>query len=187
MEQKQLQLEYLSGYSVSMLSSFIRATFAAGIQKLMDLLSNCWTFSVPFDTTTVQSLSLPDGRLRFAVESRLFCFQLILIPLNGLHIRKNMFHAFAVVFDIVAPRWRDILLSVSMDTAMNVGGPNWVGESIIVRAMEFEVFDPSDGAIDGISDFQITCQKSPQISEHVGWRECVGAIVLNTTAVEAFM
>ena len=71
------------------------------MQTLKSLLAGCWAFSLMFDSATVESTSLFDICVLFAVKERLFCFHLITMPLVGRHTGQNMFDAFVKVADAV--------------------------------------------------------------------------------------
>lgn len=119
---EQLNLGYLGGFNESKVSSFIRVSLAANMQKLKELLADCWAFSVTLYSATVETSSLFHIRARFVVKGHLFCFQLPFLSMFGRQTGQNMYDLFEKVMDVVVPNWRDKFLSVSSDGASNMTG-----------------------------------------------------------------
>ena len=65
---EELKLGYLSGCNETKVSTFFRVALAANMQTLKSLLAGCWEFSLTFDSATVESTSLFDIRVQFAVK-----------------------------------------------------------------------------------------------------------------------
>ena len=105
------------------------------MQTLKSLLAGCWAFSLAFNSTTVESTSLFNICVRFAVKGRLVCFHFIAMPLVGRHAGQNMFDAFIKVVDVVMPHWRDTLFSISSDGARNMTGRDQGIVSLIAKAI----------------------------------------------------
>ena len=55
---EELKLEYLSGCNKTTVSTFFQVALAANMQTLNSLLDGCWSFSLAFDSATVESTSL---------------------------------------------------------------------------------------------------------------------------------
>lgn len=67
---EQLSLGYLGGCNEPKVSFFVRVALAANMQKMEELLADCWSFSIAFDSAMVECSSLFDIRACFVVRGR---------------------------------------------------------------------------------------------------------------------
>lgn len=121
---EQLGLGYLRGCNEAKVSSFVRVALAANMQKFKELLADCWTFSVAFDSATVEGSSLFDIRIRFAFKGRLFCFHLLSLPMDVLFKTLQGKHLLVQqqinAFDIFNSRLRELTHLVGPLTSVQV-------------------------------------------------------------------
>lgn len=117
-----LGLGYLHGCSEKKVSQYARIALAANLQKLREILSTCWTFSIAFDSATIESTSYFDVRVRFGRRGQIFCFHLAALPMYGRHTGELMSDLFCKAMDVVCPTWRSKLLSAASDGARNMTG-----------------------------------------------------------------
>ena len=69
---EELKLGYLSGCNETKVSTFVQVALATNMQTLKSLLAGYWAFSLEFKSATVESTSLFNIRVQFAVKGRLF-------------------------------------------------------------------------------------------------------------------
>jgi hypothetical protein len=119
---EELSLGFLSGCNDKMVSQFVRIAAGACLQKIREILSNTWAFSVAFDSATVDATSYFDVRVRVAIETTIHCFHCFCLPLYGSHTGELMFDVFRQAMDALCPGWVHTLLSTCADGARNMQG-----------------------------------------------------------------
>lgn len=119
---EELALGYLDGCNEAKVSSFVRVAAAVCLQKLSDILADCWAFSVAFDSSTVATTSYFDVRVRFVKGTRLYCFHLCCLPIYGRHTGDNLFETFEKAMNAICPSWGYRLLSTCSDGARIMTG-----------------------------------------------------------------
>lgn len=119
---EELSLGYLGGCTVTKVSRFVRVAAAACLQKLSEIMSAVWAFSLAFDSSTIESTSYFDVRVRFVAGTNVHCFHLFSLPLFGSHTGDLMFSVFGRAMDALCPSWTQRLLSTCSDGARNMTG-----------------------------------------------------------------
>lgn len=105
--------------------TYVRVACAVNLQRIKDLLSDAWAFSMALDSATHQSRSYLDVRIRVFVSKRqwnVFNFHLAALPMHERHTGEVMFLMIVKLFDVVCPEWKTKLLGVSSDGARNMTG-----------------------------------------------------------------
>ena len=87
---EEISLGYLGGCNDAKVSSLVQVAAATCPQKLRNVLSTNWDFSVSFDSSAVERTSCSDIRLRIVLGTSLHCFHLLCLPLFGRHTGELM-------------------------------------------------------------------------------------------------
>lgn len=97
------------------MSYFISVAFAVNMQKLKEMLADCWVISVAFDSATVKTSSFFDIRARFVVKEDLFWLHVPSLPMFGRDRGQNLYELFEKVRNVVEENWENTLLYASSD------------------------------------------------------------------------
>lgn len=105
-------------------SKFVRVVCAVNLQRISDLLENCWAFSLATDAATHQSTSYLDVRIRFynAQIHNIVNVHALALPIVDRHTGAVMFEMLSSMLDVICADWRTKLIGVSTDGARNMTG-----------------------------------------------------------------
>ncbi len=105
---EETNLAYLGGASEKKVRQYVRAVVAISLQNISDAMKFSWTYSAAFDaSTTHQSISYLDVRLRICRNSNIQTYHLMALPMFERHTGRYMFEIFAKLFDVLDGNWRD--------------------------------------------------------------------------------
>jgi hypothetical protein len=110
------------GCSEGRCATFTRVVCAVNLQKLSDLLSQCWAFSLALDVGTKQGTSYLDVRLRFGLDGVLHNFHMLALPMFERKTSRAIFDTVVKALSLLEPMWKFQLLSVSTDGERTMTG-----------------------------------------------------------------
>lgn len=103
-------------------ASYVRFVCALNLQRLSELLSTSWTFSVAMDMSTHLSTSYLDVRVRLYCAGDIQNFHLLAIPMYSSHTGEQIFLCASKALDVVCPNWRNVIVSISTDGERKMTG-----------------------------------------------------------------
>ncbi|BBN17466.1 hypothetical protein MPTK1_7g14750 [Marchantia polymorpha subsp. ruderalis] len=107
-------LTSLGSVSEGKVAAFARYVCALKLQSLKHLLARVWTFLVGMDMSTLMATSYLDIRIRLHWKS-ILNFHLLAILMFSQHTAEQIFLHAAKSLDVLAPSWKNLLLSISTD------------------------------------------------------------------------
>lgn len=118
----ELSFGFLSGGNKKMVSPFVLIASEEDLQKMREILSKIWAFSVSFYSTAVVVTPYLDVRVCVALRTNVHCFHCFFLPLYGSNTDELLFDVFVQVMDALCPGWVDTILSFCADGAQNMQG-----------------------------------------------------------------
>lgn len=112
----------LGGFNELKCATYVRILAAVNMQMIKDIFSQVWAVSIAFDGATHQGKSYFDIRCRFHAYGDIFNIHVMAVPLTGSHTGAAMYEIVVKLFDVLCPKWKDILIGVSSDGAANMTG-----------------------------------------------------------------
>ena len=103
-------------------TSYIRIACALNLQKILEVMASTWTFSVATDMSTHMATTYLDIRIRLFTGMAIHNFHLIAIPMFSRHAGEEIFLHAATALDVISPRWRDVIVSISTDGEWKMTG-----------------------------------------------------------------
>jgi hypothetical protein len=85
------------------------------LQCIVELLRQCWAFSVALDMATHMATSYCDVRIRICHKSTVHDFHLLSIPVHERHTGEIIFNTFAKAMDALFPNWRETIIGAFSD------------------------------------------------------------------------
>ena len=99
-----------------------RCACAMNFAKIIEVLCQCWTFSVALDMSNHQETGYFAIRIRLFHNSTLYNIHLCALPIVGRHTALNLFTHFVKLIEILCPNWKQTMLSVGSDGEAKVTG-----------------------------------------------------------------
>ena len=103
-------------------TSYVRIACALNLQKISEVMASAWTFSIAMDMSTHMSTSYLDIRIRLFTGGAVHNFHLLAIPMFSRHTGEEIFLHAVKALDVICPRWRDIIISISTDGERKMTG-----------------------------------------------------------------
>lgn len=105
-----------------LVSNYAQFICAVSLQKISEILTNVWAFSLAFDVATHQCHSYLDIRVRFCWQGHLENYHLIALPLHESHSGENMCKVMEQFLDALIPNWRKKVIGLTTDGARSMTG-----------------------------------------------------------------
>lgn len=105
-------------------NNYIRVIGAVNLQRISDLLSRSWGFSLALDSATHQSTSYLDLRFRLFVKEQetIVCLHGCSLPMVDRHTGEVMFDIVTKFLSVLCPELKIRLVGVASDGARNMTG-----------------------------------------------------------------
>ena len=103
-------------------AGFICYVCALNLQKVLEVMASCWTFSLAMDMSTHMSTSYLDIQICLFIGGKIENLHLLAIPMFSSHAAEQIFVHAEKVLDVLCPRWRDLILSISTDSKRKMTG-----------------------------------------------------------------
>ena len=116
---KRTGLAKLGNINDTIVSNYARVLCAINLQSLKEILSDkaIWAFSIANDSSTHESRSYFDNRIRFQRNGVLYNIHALAIPMFERHNADNMFKLVSDFLDVICSEWRAKLIGVGTDGA----------------------------------------------------------------------
>ena len=108
--------------SEGFVAKYVRIICAVAFQRISDMISDCWAFSIAVDGSCCQSTSYIDIRVRLCVLGKLRNYHLIAVPFSGSHTGAAMFEVLECVLNALCVSWKSKLIACSTGGAVNMTG-----------------------------------------------------------------
>ena len=119
---EEVNIGYLGSLSVKKIIGYVRVVVAVSLQRIKDLLTRTWCYSVAFDGSTYQHKSYLDIRIRVYCNGDIQNIHVIALPMFDRHTGEYMYKLFDKLFSILDPSWKTKLIGVTTDGAANMTG-----------------------------------------------------------------
>ena len=96
-------------------AGFVCYVCVLNLQKVLEVMASCWTFSLAMDMSTHMSTSYLDIRICLFVGGKIENLHLLAIPMFSSHTAEQIFVHAEKALDVLCPRWQDLILSISTD------------------------------------------------------------------------
>ncbi|ETP22863.1 hypothetical protein F441_03904 [Phytophthora nicotianae CJ01A1] len=117
-------LASLGSCSTELPSKYARFVCIMNLDKIKQIISSSWTFSIALDMSTYLSISYLDVRIRVYYNEIILNLHLLAIPMHEGHTGEAMFDAVVPVLDVRCPNWRDVMLGITTDGERKMTGVN---------------------------------------------------------------
>jgi hypothetical protein len=116
---KRTGMAKLGNINDTLVSNYARVLCAINLQSLKEILSDkaVWAFSIANDSSTHESRSYFDNRIRFQRNGALYNVHALAIPMFERHNADNMFKLVSDFLDVICSEWRAKLIGVGTDGA----------------------------------------------------------------------
>ena len=115
-------LASLGSVSEGNVTAYARFVCALNFQSLRDMLARVWEFSVAMDMSTHKATSYLGIRIRLHWNGYILNLHLLAIPMFCRHTGEQIFLHAAKALDVLAPGWKQMVVSISTDGKRNMTG-----------------------------------------------------------------